>query len=188
MKKINALLIVSILTIYTVFAQTKVGDAVLPNSINIKNQNLSLNGAGLREKLWFDLYACGLYLENKEHNAANIVSANAPMAFKLQILSNLVSKKKLIEAFKSGIDKTNNYEDVKRLSAKINVFLNLITGEIETGEVFDIYYQPSKGIVFFRNNEELGVVEGLDFKKLIFNIWLSNNPVDEDLKAKLLSK
>jgi len=98
MKKV--LLTISLMAIsLTTFSQTKVGDATLPNELKIESDQLILNGAGLREKLWFDLYACGLYLQTKSKNASQIVSTDEPMTIHLEILSSLLSKKKLIGAF-----------------------------------------------------------------------------------------
>jgi len=38
-----------------------VGKTALPALYRFKNKQLILNGAGLRELLWVDVYACGLY-------------------------------------------------------------------------------------------------------------------------------
>lgn len=167
-------------------AQTKIGDATLPNTITFNNQSLVLNGAGLREKLWFDLYACGLYLPKKSSDALNIVGSDELMAIKLHILSSVVSKKKLMDAFRKGIDETNNSSDVSRLKSKIDVFLSLIKNEISVDNVYDLVYFPNKGLTIFENNKDVGTVEGLDFKKLVFNIWLAPSPVDTDLKSNLI--
>ena len=37
-----------------------------------------------------------------------------------------------------------------------------------------------------KNDELKGTVPGIDFKIALFGIWLSNNPVDEQLKKDLL--
>lgn len=170
----------------SVLAQTKIGDAILPNTLSFNEQSLVLNGAGLREKLWFDLYACGLYLPQKSSDALKVVASDEVMAVKLHILSSLVSKKKLIEAFRKGIDETNNPSDVSRLKSEIDVFLSLIKNDIVVDNVYDLVYFPDKGLTIFENNKDLGTVKGLDFKKLVFNIWLAPSPVDKELKLNLI--
>ena len=187
MKRIFLKLLLLVFTVTSGVAQTKVGEAILPNTMSFNEQSVTLNGAGIREKLWFDLYACGLYLTEKNSNATEIVSSNNLMAIKLHILSSLVSKKKLVEAFRKGIDETNSVSDVKRLEAKINVFLSLIKNDIAVNNVYDLVYFPNKGLTVFENNKEVGTVEGLDFKKLVFNIWLAPSPVDNDLKLNLIN-
>jgi hypothetical protein len=37
-----------------------------------------------------------------------------------------------------------------------------------------------------KNGKMLGTIEGLEFKKALFGIWLGNNPADKDLKAGML--
>ena len=186
MKKLLLTFTFLVFLVTSTVAQTQIGDATLPNSMSFNEQSLVLNGAGLREKLWFDLYACGLYLPKKNSNASNIVASDEMMAVKLHILSSMVSKKKLMEAFRKGIDETNNLSDVKRLKSKIDVFLSLIKSEIAVDNVYDLVYFPNKGLTVFENNKDLGTVEGLDFKKLVFNIWLAPSPVDTDLKSNLI--
>ena len=187
-KLLVSITILCSLAISSMFSQTKVGDAVLPNSIKLEEQSLVLNGAGIREKLWFDLYACGLYLPNKSVDASSIVDADELMSIKLHILSSMVSKKKLIEALRKGIDETNKVSDVMPLKSKINVFLSLIKNDIEIDNVYDIVYFPNKGITVFENNKDVGFIEGLDFKRILFNIWLAKSPVDSDLKQKMLGE
>ena len=38
----------------------------------------------------------------------------------------------------------------------------------------------------YKNGKEVGVVEGLDFKKALFAIWLGEDPADDDLKEAML--
>ena len=52
--------------------------------------------------------------------------------------------------------------------------------------MFDITYQPGKGVVAYKNGKEKGTIEGMDFKKALFGIWLSNDPADDDLKEAML--
>ena len=68
MKKMLFLL-AAVLSFNLGVAQTKVGDVSLPNSQSFQGTELMLNGAGVREKLWIDLYAGGLYLTEKSSDA-----------------------------------------------------------------------------------------------------------------------
>ena len=186
MKKLLLTFTFLVFLVTSTVAQTQIGDATLPNTMSFNEQSLVLNGAGLREKLWFDLYACGLYLPKKSSDAKSIVASDELMAVKLHILSSMVSKKKLMEAFRKGIEETNNSSDVNRLKSKIDVFLSLIKNEIAVDNVYDLVYFPNKGLTVFENNKDVGTVEGLDFKQLVFNIWLAPSPVDSDLKSNLI--
>jgi len=170
------------------FAQTKeVGGINLPTSETFGEHKVTLNGAGIREKLWLDLYVGGLYLTNKSSNANEILNSNEAMAVKLHIVSKLVSSSKMIDAVEEGFENSTNGK-VGPLQSKINQFIGFFKEEIKKGDVFDITYQPGKGVVSYKNGEEKGTIKGADFKKALFGIWLSNRPADDDLKEGMLGK
>ncbi|GAA3508169.1 chalcone isomerase family protein [Aquimarina addita] len=186
MKKISLLL--SLFTLLTVFsgqAQTKIGDATLPNTITFSGENLIINGAGLREKFFFDIYAGGLYLKKKSKNASEIAAADETMAIKLHILSGMMSKSKMQSALRDGFDKATNY-NTKSLDKRINQFIGYMKDEIEVGQIYDLVYIKGKGMVLYKDNIEKGTIEGLDFKKALFNIWLGKKPADGGLKDEML--
>jgi hypothetical protein len=84
MKKILILLII-LLQLSVVNAQITISDVTMPKNVTIKGTTLSLNGAGLREKLWIDLYVAGLYIKTKTTNANTIINANEPISIKLKL-------------------------------------------------------------------------------------------------------
>ena len=92
----------------SLFAQKKVGDAVLPVTETFHGETVTLNGAGIREKLWIDLYAAGLYLNEKSNDADRILNAEKPMAIKLHIVSKLISSDKMVEAVTEGFENSTN--------------------------------------------------------------------------------
>lgn len=183
MKKISILLI-ALITIVSAQAQTKVGDATLPNTIKFNGEDLIINGAGLREKFFFDIYAGGLYLKQKS-NKASVAASDETMAVKVHILSGMMSRKKMASALKSGFVKSTN-NNTAPLQDRIEKFIGFVSDEIEVGQVFDIVYEKGKGSVLYKNGVEKGFVKGLDFKKALFNIWLGNDPVDKGLKNEML--
>lgn len=169
-------------------AQTKeVGGVSIPTSETFGEHTLSLNGAGTRSKLWIDLYVGGLYLKTTSSNAKEIINSDEAMAVKLQIVSGLVSSSKMVSSVEEGFEKSTN-GDLAALQPKIDQFISFFKEEIKKGDVFDITYQPGKGVVSYKNGKEKGVIEGMDFKKALFGIWLSNRPADDDLKEDMLGK
>ena len=184
MKKILG--IVMIFCVVTAsYAQKKVGGVTLPASETYGEYTMKLNGAGVREKLWIDLYAGGLYLTNPSNNAKEVMNADEAMAVKLQIVSKLISSDKMIEAVEEGFENATD-GNTSALDSRIKKFIGFFKEEISKGDVFDITYQPGKGVVAYKNGKEKGTIEGMDFKKALFGIWLSNDPADDDLKEAML--
>lgn len=183
MKKI-LFLIAFVICVNVSFAQTKVGDVTLPNTVTLSGEEMNLNGAGMREKMWIDLYAGGLYVQTKSSDAALLINADAPMAIKLHIVSGMVSQSKMIGAVTDGFESSR---DGKATTADKAAFMACFNDEITKEDVFDIAYAGGKTTVY-KNGKEKGSVDGLEFKKALFGIWLGKKPADKDLKKGMLGK
>lgn len=168
-------------------AQTKAGGATIPNHVSFEGEKLALNGVGVREKFWMDMYAGALYLDNQSSNASAVVNANEPMAIKLHIVSKLISSDKMIDAVNEGFESSTN-GNIAPLKTEIDKFIGFFRDEISKDDVFDLVYLPSKGVVVYKNGNERGTIKGMEFKKALFGIWLSNKPADKKLKEGMLGK
>lgn len=185
MKKLALLLFILSIGL-TTYAQKKVGGVTLPEKLVFGKTTLKLNGAGVREKMWLDLYACGLYVKNTSSNATEIISSKESMGMKLHIVSSLISSKKMNDAVEEGFKKATGGK-TKALREKIDAFKAIFSKEeIKKGDIYDIMYIPSKGTVVFKNGKVHSPIEGHEFKKALFAIWLGSKPADEDLKEDLL--
>lgn len=186
MKKIGA--IVMMMLAFSVNAQTKVAGYIMPNTVLANGITLKMNGGGMREKLFFDLYVGVLYLESKSSNADQILKSDKAMAIKLRITSGMVGKEELIEAIKEGFVKSTNGNDAP-FKKDINKLINKgFAQEVVKGDVFDLIYVPGKGTILAKNNKLLVNIKGLAFKKALFGIWLCNKPADAGLKNEMLGK
>jgi hypothetical protein len=47
---------------------------------------------------------------------------------------------------------------------------------------------PDEGVVVYKNGSKKGSIDGYDFKRALFGIWLGDKPADDDLKAGMLGK
>jgi len=184
MKK-NILLFVTFISLFTATAQIRVGKAILPYEENFGGTELKLNGAGMREMLWIDLYAGGLYLQKKSKDPLAILDADETMAIKLNIVSGFVTQKKMIKAVKDGFYKAT-FGNTKSLDDRITKFINFFSDPIVKNDIFDIVYIKDSGVKAFKNGKELGIIEGRDFKYALFKIWLGEEPASEGIKMGML--
>ena len=177
---------IAFVSVLSVNAQTKINGIVMPNVVKANGKYLKINGGGIREKLFLDLYVGVLYLEEKTSDANKIINADKSMAIKMRIISGMVSKDNMEEAIREGFDKsTGNKTDP--IKDKINTLISKgFAGEIIKGDVFDLVYVPGKGTELIKNNKILVTIKGLDFKKALFGIWLCDKPADANLKKKML--
>lgn len=167
-------------------AQTKIGGVIMPNVVKAGDEYLKLNGGGIREKMFMDLYIGVLYLREKSSDAAKIMEADEPMAIKMRVVSSMVSKENMEEAIRTGFDKSTG-GNVTAIKSKIDQLISAgFKDEIAIGDIFDLIYLPAKGTTLHKNNAAIVTITGLDFKKALFGIWLCSQPADENLKNKML--
>lgn len=165
-------------------AQKEIAGVKVASKATFQEKELDLNGAGLREKLWFDLYVGMLYVTNKSENADALINSNNPMAIKLHITDSKVTQEKMVKAVNEGF---KNASHGKATKAEIAKFISFFSEKIAEGTIFDIIYMDGETTVY-RNGVKKGSVAGLEFKKALYAIWLGNEPADEDLKEGMLGK
>ncbi len=184
MKKI-CILFFTLMSVISTQSQTQVGDATLPNNVKFNGEDLTINGAGLREKFFIDIYAGALYLKKKNNNANAIAKADETMAVKLHILSGMMSRSKMANALREGFKKSTN-GNLAPYQKRIEKFIGYINTEIEVDQIYDIVYEKGKGSVIYKDGVEKGYITGLDFKEALFNIWIGSKPADKGLKKEML--
>lgn len=183
MKKILSVVLFS-LSLFISQAQTKINKITFPDTYTAGKDKLVLNGGGTREKIWMDMYVAALYLTAKNKDANNIVAANSSMAIRICIVSSLITSSRMTEAVDDGFKKSTA-DNTAPIKDKIEKFQNAFSDAIKVGDVFDIVYTNEK-ISIYKNNTLKAEIEGLEFKKAVFGIWLGNDPVQKDLKEGML--
>ncbi|WP_025741702.1 chalcone isomerase family protein [Aquimarina pacifica] len=182
----NIILLCLVFVSFTnVNSQIRIGKAILPYEQKFEEVDLKLNGAGMREMLWIDLYAGGLYLQKSSNDPRVILDADETMAIKLDIVSGFVTQKKMIKAVKDGFYKAT-FGNTKSLDERILKFIKFFNEPIVKNDVFDLVYVKGVGVKAFKNGKELGVIEGRDFKYSLFKIWLGDEPASEAVKNGML--
>lgn len=166
-------------------AAKKVGGVELPDSLSAAGSELTLNGAGIRKKLFIKVYVGGLYLAEASNNADAIMDADEAMAISLHVKSDLLTKKKLLAALDDGLKKSTG-GDTSAIDAEIDQLKALFTKDVRPGDVLLLAYEPGVGTHVSMNDEKLDVIAGLPFKKALFGIWISKSPAQESLKKAML--
>ncbi|MCG3167593.1 MAG: hypothetical protein POELPBGB_03387 [Bacteroidia bacterium] len=167
-------------------AQVTLNGVTLPAKLKQGNTELLLNGGGIRTKIFFKIYTAGLYLPAKSKNGNEIAAADKPTAMRLTITSGMVDSEKMSEAMREGFGKSMK-GNTAPLKTQIDNFVSTFQKEeLKEGDMFELWYIPGTGVQAYKNGKLQTTVAGLDFKKALFGIWLSDDPVDSDLKEGLL--
>jgi len=181
-------LILSLLLLFSsgLLAGELAGVHVEDSVTTASGDRLVLNGMGLREKLWIDVYVGSLYLPAKASSVSEIVAQPGPVRIDMDIVYKEISSKKLNKAWKEGFEKNQPPERLDALKSRIERFYTLFEEPARKGDKYILEYTPGKGTLVRKNGVELGVIEGEDFKNALLEIWLGNHPADKDLKKGML--
>ena len=179
----NATLLVVLALAVSSAAVAKESDGVtLPDTITSDGKTLKLIGMGLRTKMMFKVYEAGLYAEKPTFNAEKFLTSDQAKSITLHLLRDLGSQK-IIEAIQEGFAK-NSKDNLPALQGRLDQLAAAVP-DLKSGQELTLTYIPGKGTVVGGVGKPT-VIEGADFAQALFSVWLGKDPVDTDLKRKLL--
>jgi Chalcone isomerase-like len=186
MKKLLALLLFAFMPATAAFAMDIAGVSV-PDTAKLENQELRLNGVGIRTRLLFKVYVGALYLGQKAVSAKAVLSDTGAKRVALHLLRDLKADQ-VSGALNEGLLANNSAEELAKLDAKIKDFISIMNsiGAAKKGSTIMLDYLPQTGTRISVNGEAKGSVAGEDFNRALLKIWLGDKPVDESLKKGML--
>ncbi|MDD2806776.1 MAG: chalcone isomerase family protein [Elusimicrobiales bacterium] len=172
-----------------VFAQAPSGKTVkgaaFPGVISRGGKALLLNGAGVRTKVVFKVYAAGLYVEKRSGDAEELISSVQDKVMELAFLRS-VDGPAVAEAMEQGFRK-NSEESLPSLKERLAKFRPLIP-DLKKGDRILFAYSAGKSVSVEVNGQKRGEIEGKDFADALFRCWLGKAPADKELKKGLLGE
>lgn len=183
MKRLSVLCVAVLLCLSFLNAK-EIAGVTLPEHLSHDTLTLTLQGVGVRDKLFLDLYVAGLYTEKP---SATLLHDDVPMSMTLHITSSLITSQKMEEATREGFDASTHHA-TKPLQSAIDTFIAVFKEPIVQKDVYEFFYLPQHGVSIFKNGVLKQRIEGLAFKEALFGIWLGDAPVQESLKHSLLGK
>lgn len=157
--------------------------------IRLADADLVLNGIGFRAVLMFKAYAAALYMTEKADKPAAVLAVKGAKRIQIKMLLD-VDAKEFTKAVNVGIPRNSTDAESAALKDRIEQFDRSIdtVGKIRKGDVVTLDFLPSKGMVFSLNGVVKGqTIPGADFYAGVLRIFIGDKPVDEKLKAGLLS-
>lgn len=161
------------------------GDVRMPNRITVDGVPLVLNGQGIREATVFnvDVYVAGLYLENRSRDDRQIIQSAQRKRLVLHLVRD-VSREEMVDALRSGF-RSNAGGDMAAIQDRVRRFERWIP-ELEEGDTLTFTYTPGEGLEVAVKGRVRGTIEGEDFARVFFSIWLGNSPPNAGLKRGLI--
>ena len=162
----------------------------IDESARVAGSDLKLNGAGLRSKAIFKVYAMGLYLQERQADAAAILAAPGPKRVHLHMLRN-VDADDFSEALSDGLKDNHSEAEMKAFAPRVALLTGIMNEikEAKTGLSIDLDWLPGAGTQIVIGGQPKGKpIAGEDFYRALLRIWVGDNPVQGDLKKSLLGQ
>jgi len=157
----------------------------IPNQVVLEGTTLSLNGAGMRTKFFFDIYVGALYLENPASHAAAVLAKPSPARVSMVIVYGEVGKEKLTKGWTSGFKKNQSKAAFAALEERLGMF-NRMFIDLEKGDHIDFDFLTNGQTRIVIKGKQVGSITGVDFQQTLLAVWLGDKPADSDLKEAML--
>lgn len=171
-------------------AAVEVAGIQLPDQITVADQPLVLNGAGVRYRAVFQVYAAGLYLSARATTPNDVLAAPGPKRLSITMLRDIDSAE-LGKLFSRGMEDNLDRSSFSRLVPGVLRMSQIFSDHkrLRSGETFSVDWIPGSGTVITVK----GQIEGTPFPEPAFfqalmRIWLGDKPADWKLKDALLGQ
>jgi hypothetical protein len=150
---------------------------------------LQLNGAGVRYKAVFKVYAAGLYLGTKATTPEAALAAPGAKRLHVVMLRD-IDGRELGKLFTEGMQKNATREEFGKSIPGTLKLAELFTykAKLVAGDAFTVDFVPGAGTVISVNGKAGEPITEPVFFTAMLKIWLGANPPDWQLKDALLGQ
>lgn len=154
----------------------------------VGGQALVLNGAGIRTRAIFKVYAAGLYVPQKSNDAVTLIAQKGPRRVSIGMLRSVDA-----ETFAGGLNDglKNNLSEPQLAALKpqidtLNANLKAL-GEAKKGDTILFEFTPDSGTRIVVNGQPKGAaMPGEEFFAAVLRVWIGEKPADGGLKKGML--
>lgn len=169
---------------------TQVAGIKYDNMLQSGNATLVLNGAGVRYKAIFKVYAAGLYLTRKASTTEAVLSTPGPKRMHIVMLRD-INASELGKLFTRGMEDNAPKEEFSKSVAGTlkmsEIFFRI--KKLNAGDSFSVDWVPGTGTTIHVNGTPAtDPIKEPEFFSALVKIWLGQSPADANLKDALLGK
>jgi hypothetical protein len=194
MKSLKTWLVTALLVMAPVaMAEVNVSGVKFEDTMDLKGTKLQLNGAGVRYKAIFKVYAAGLYLPKKADSPDQVLAMPGAKRMNITMLREIDSSE-LGKLFSRGMEDNMEKAAFSKLVPGVMRMSQLFSDckKLNAGDNFTIDWVPGTGTIITVSNpkcpRDLEPFKEPEFYNALLRIWLGPNPADWKLKDALLGK
>lgn len=171
-------------------SSAEVAGVKLDDTIRVANQELKLNGAGIRYKAIFKVYVAGLYLAERKSTVPDVLTAPGAKRVTIVMLRD-VGNEEFGRGFMSGIQQNSDRTEKVKLITQLQRFGEIFASipELKKGDVLTVDWLPGAGTSVQLNGKKVSdVLPDQAFYNALLKIWIGDKPVDTKLRPALLGE
>ncbi|WP_224363854.1 chalcone isomerase family protein [Hyalangium versicolor] len=154
----------------------EVGGVKMPDTLELEGKRLALAHMALKEKLFFDIYVWGLYMEQIPRLEAEAVAANSVKRLHFRFLRK-IRRDQLVGAFRKGLS-ANAALSAEPMQQQMEKLLQSLK-DVSKGDNLVLTYVPDAGLEVSGEASGGILIPGKGFADALFTAWLQKNPVFE---------
>lgn len=160
----------------------------LDDQVQVADQKLVLNGAGVRSIFFIKMYVAGLYLSGKQTTTQAVMADTGAKRIALNVVVEDADPEHFLNGIRKGIEKNHGEQQMAELKARVDAFIHLFDSvkQVKKGDVIAFDWLPGTGTRVSFNGAELGMIAGEDFYRALLSVWIGERPVSGDVKKGLL--
>jgi hypothetical protein len=177
-------------TTFPAFAGAEVAGVKLDDTARVADQELRLNGAGVRYKAIFKIYVAGLYIPEKKITVKDVLASPGSRRIHIVMLRDL-SSEEFGRAFLTGIHQNIGKTEKTRIVSQLLRFGEIFAAvpELKKGDVLTTDWVPGTGTVMQINGKRIAEpLPDIAFYNALLKIWLGDKPVDSKPKQAMLGE
>lgn len=176
------MLIALLLSAFSPAGAGTLAGVTLPDTAEVGGQSLVLNGMGLREKFFIDVYVGGLYLPAKTGDAEAAIQQDVPKRVVMHFIYDDVPAEKMAATFYEGLEHYPQYAGER---ASLDQIVAGIP-DMSTGDEIVLDYIPGTGTVLTVNGAARPAIAGKGLSDLLFSLFIGPKPATEALKEGMM--
>lgn len=144
---------------------------------------IPLRGVALMRYWGFRVYAAALYAgEQPKHDPASVLE-DIPKQLTIHYLREISAAD--LRKSTEEIIKQQPWTDMAKLRERLDKVYSIYE-TVKEGDRYTITYEPGNGTTIALNGVAKGTIEGADFAKSFFGIWLAEECVGEGFRKKII--
>jgi len=190
LRRVLALSTLALASLAASAAQVDVAGVKLDDQIDLRGSKLLLNGAGVRYKAVFKVYAAGLYMGKKADTVEEVLAAPGPKRVTITMLRD-IDANELGKLFTRGVEDNSPKSEMSQLIPGLLRMGQMFADQkqLKAGDSFTVDWIPGSGsLVTVRGVPQGEPIKEQAFFNALLRIWIGPSPADYKLKDALLGK